>query len=165
MQIRRAGLVVGVVLIVTALGAGGAAVWARAEKHPVVHGINFGIKTGNDPNFCIQSQGDGSLIISACTSGRNNQRFALTDNPDGTNTIVDGYGECLDRGTGSVGVALVTAQCTFGATQRFKYVASVGHIMSPGVQTCLAARAVQDAGVLLAHCADPSGDTVFGLSE
>jgi Ricin-type beta-trefoil lectin domain len=162
---RRIAIVGGMVALVVGIGTGGAAVWARAEKHPFAHGINFAIKTAGNPNLCFQSQGDGSLLISACTSNHNNQRFALTDNPDGTNTIVDGYGECLDRGTGAVGTALVTMQCTFGATQRFKYVASSGHFKSPGATTCLAAHALQDAGILLGHCSDPSGDTVFGLSE
>jgi hypothetical protein len=161
---RRIAVVLGIVLVVAGAGVGGGAVWARAQRHPTAKGIDFSIRTAADPNFCIQSQGDGSFIIGACNSNHN-QRFALTDNPDGTNTLVEPDGDCVDRGTGAIGVLLVSAPCTFGASRRFKY-NTAGHFRSPGVSTCIAdAKAAQDAAVFIAKCANPSVGTVFGLSQ
>jgi hypothetical protein len=162
--VRRTWVLAFAVLVV-GLGAGSAAAWVRAARHPFAHGGDFSIRTAADPSFCIQSQGDGSLIISACNSGFT-QRFTLTDNPDGTNTIVDHFGECVDRGNGTVGLPLVTAQCTFDASQRFKYRETTGHLTSPGVTTCVAdQKAAQGAAMLVARCSNPSVGTVFGFSQ
>jgi hypothetical protein len=161
---RRIAVMVGVVVVVASVGGGGAAVWAHAEKHARPAGVNFGIHTYADPNFCLESEGDGSLIVSECAA-RDNQHFTFTDNSDGTNQIIDGYGECLDRGSGTAGTPLRTKQCNFGATQHFRY-RSTGRLDDPAGTVCVAATtAAQGAAVFDDGCHAKSVLEIFQLSH
>jgi Ricin-type beta-trefoil lectin domain len=154
-------VVVGATVLATASVAG-PAVGASSKIEP--HGTNFGIHTYVDPNFCMESEGDGRIMMSQCAV-RDNQHFTFTNNGDGTSLIVDGYGLCLDRGNGVAGTAVMSLPCNFGASQKFKYTVK-GKLDDPGKTSCVATiAAALDAAVFDAKCTTKHDITIFQLSH
>jgi hypothetical protein len=159
----RLGVTVAAAVLLAGGGAG-SAVWAQAGNHPTFHAGNVGLRLSADPNFCLESESDRSIIVSVCAA-RNDQRFTFTDNPDATNVLTDGYGECLDRGAAAPGSLFTTAQCSFGASERFKFTLA-GKLQEPGGGSCVAAAlAAQDAKVYNLPCHGTTYDETFELSQ
>jgi len=76
--------------------------------------------------FCMDADGDrkadGTRVFLYQCHGRENQRWSVTHNVDGTSAITGAGGLCLDvRGNGSHnGTPVQLYQCHFGANQRFR---------------------------------------------
>ncbi|HEX4493621.1 MAG TPA: ricin-type beta-trefoil lectin domain protein [Acidimicrobiia bacterium] len=161
---RRIAVGVGIVLVVAGVGAGGAAVSARVAKVPQPHGIDFQIHTTADSNFCVDSPGDGSVIVASCVPN-DNEHFTFTHNADGTFQLVDGFGNCLDRGDGKAGTLITTAACDFGPSQQFLY-RLTDKINDPAGKVCVTAvKATQNASVYDDGCHRTRGDETFSLSR
>lgn len=82
------------------------------------HGSNLLLRAQADPNFCLQVEAgtlQGRMITLQQCSTAQEQRWALTWNQDGSNTIVDIQGMCLDaRLRTSDGVPVAVRNCRFG---------------------------------------------------
>jgi hypothetical protein len=156
----------GIAVLAAAIGTGGAAVWARAEQHPRVHAAAVTIHPQGDTNFCLESEGDGRIIVSQCEV-RLNQHFTFTDNADGANLLVDSFGECLDIGNGRTSTPVTARQCSFGPTQEFVFT-STDKIKSTNGTTCVAVgAATQDASVFDEGChrASAAAQELFTLAQ
>jgi hypothetical protein len=145
--------------------AGGGAVWAvSSKKISLLHGTNFSIHIITDENFCLETEGDGTILVSQCAV-RDNQHWTFTENPDNTHVIVDGDGLCLDRGTGALNTPVTSVPCTFGPSERFVYT-TTGKFQQPGGTTCIAvSAAAQNAPVFNSTCGGTKDVKVFQLSH
>jgi hypothetical protein len=92
--------------------------------------------------FCMDASGDrqadGTPVFLYRCHGRENQRWTVTRNVDGTSAITGTGGLCLDvRGHGaSDGTPVQLWQCHFGANQRFR-VFDDGRIQEVQTGKCL----------------------------
>ncbi len=92
--------------------------------------------------FCMDAKGDqkgdGTPVFLWRCHGRENQRWTVTHNVDGTSAIVGTGGLCLDvRGNGKQdGTPVQLWQCHFGANQRFR-VFDDGRIQEVASGRCL----------------------------
>ncbi len=129
---------------------------------PLVHGMNFQIKTVLDNSFCLETNAGArstvaSVYLKKC-DGHPEQRWTLTDGADGTTVIVGNFGMCLDinHQVGRGNPAL-NSSCTYGGNQRFR-VTAAGEIVEVSSGQCLTtASAVADGNrVFLRPCASPS---------
>lgn len=118
---------------------------------------NFLLESVVNTNFCIDD-GPGfatgrALLLQSCTTV-DTQRWALTDNADGTNALDDSQGMCVDTTGRTVGdgIAVAVFDCRFGMTQRFRYTVA-GLVQAKGTNTCLSVPgAASNASVSLATC-------------
>ncbi len=88
-------------------------------------GLTVRSAAGED-QFCMDAQGDrqgnGTQVYLWRCHGRENQRWAITRNADGTSTFVGTGGFCLDvTGNGKAdGTPVQLYQCHYGPNQRFR---------------------------------------------
>jgi len=93
-------------------------------------------------HFCMDAQGDhkgdGTPVQLWQCHGRENQRWTVTHNVDGTSAISGTGGLCLDvRGNGQHdGTPVQLWQCHFGANQRFR-IFDDGRIQEVATGKCL----------------------------
>jgi Ricin-type beta-trefoil lectin domain len=107
------------------------------------YGANLTIRSapGGD-QFCMDAkgdrQGDGTPVFLWRCHGRENQRWTVTHNADGTSIVTGTGGLCLDvRGNGSRdGTPVHLWQCHFGGNQRFRFFDD-GRIQEVGTGKCL----------------------------
>ncbi len=157
-------MLVAAVAVVAMASAAGGAVWAANQKHVNPHGVDIGIHPITDTNFCLETEGDGRIMVSECAT-RDNQHFMFTNNADGSVTIVDGYGLCLDRGDGKPGSAVTSGPCNFGPRQRFNY-STTGKLQQPGGTSCVAVSvAAQGAPAFDDSCGTAKYVKIFQLSR
>ena len=123
----------------------------------VIHGVNFQIKSEVDNLFCIQVESgtnEGRTITMQTCAAGDLQRWALSDNSDGTNLILDSQGMCLDGNfrRGEEGLARSVRTCGFENTSRFTYT-SATLIRDEKNNMCLQeSTAAANAAVSLADC-------------
>lgn len=166
---HRVAVTLGIVALVVTIGAGGAAVWARAQKHSYVHGIDFSIRTQADTNYCLAldeaDPNDVTIEVGICAA-QDAQHFAFTDNTDGSSSLVVAQGRCLDYGDGQPGTRLTAKQCSYGPSQRFRFRPN-GRLQSASGTVCVsAAQAAQGAAVFDDVCkVHPSDLQAFSLSR
>ncbi len=149
----------GLALGATTSGAEGSGGSAAPLDPSQIHGVNFLIKSQIDTNFCIQVENGGlprrTVTLQTCGFA-DQQRWAFTDNKDGTNLILDSVGMCLDGRfkPARLGLAMTVNTCSFSPERRFVFTAE-GLIEDPANGKCLSiAGAVGGAAVSLADC-DP----------
>jgi hypothetical protein len=148
---RKLGVASAIAVLTLGVGAGSATVWARAQKVPRLHGVDFSLQVSTNTAFCLEEENDGSIIVSTCAP-KDEQHVTFTENPDNTNVLVLGDGRCLDRGNGRLGTLLRAAPCDFGATQRFQY-RTTGKLSDPALTSCVvAAQPAQGAQVFDDRC-------------
>ncbi len=106
-------------------------------------GTNLMIRSApSNGRFCLDAQADrkadGTPVLIYQCHGRENQRWTVSRNTDGTSAIVGTGGLCLDvRGNGrGDGTPVQLWQCHFGANQRFR-VLDDGRIQEVGTGKCL----------------------------
>ena len=120
---------------------------AGAMGLPVAHAAEYGtnLMIASAPGggqFCMDAQGDrkadGTPVYIFRCHGRENQRWTVTRNVDGTSAITGTGGLCLDvRGGGTRdGTPVQLWQCHFGGNQRFR-VLDDGRIQEVGSGKCL----------------------------
>jgi len=114
----------------------GATAGTAALAPSTAFGENILFKSGVDSTFCIDEQSGSTqgrtVILSTCTTA-DTQRWALTHNANGTNSIVDSEGMCVDstgRKAGD-GVALEVFDCNLHTHQQVSYTAT-GLIQTKG---------------------------------
>jgi hypothetical protein len=106
-------------------------------------GTNFMIASApGGGKFCMDASGDrqeeGTPVFLYKCHGKENQRWTLTHNKDGTSAITGTGGLCLDvRGNNSQdGTPVQLWQCHFGGNQRFR-VFDDGRIQEAASGKCL----------------------------
>jgi hypothetical protein len=140
-------------------GATGVAVGAGSSAHtpPLVHGVNFQIKTVVDETFCVDTNGEtqssGPSVYLAKCNGHETQRWTFTDGADGTGVVVGSRGMCLSINHSVATSPAQIASCTYATNQRFT-VTAAGEIIEVRSGKCLTtstAAAEQDP-VFLTTC-------------
>jgi hypothetical protein len=158
-------LALGVVGLSVAVGSGavlwisGAEAVASTKASPAAvqpKGVNFGLHSEVDTNFCLEdtpssSEPTSEASMSQCAA-RDGQDWTFADAADGSLVIIGGNtGNCLDF-TGKVTSYVSMNPCTFGTTERFAYT-NVGQIKLVSAKECLEpAAATQDAPVAFVKC-------------
>lgn len=111
--------------------------------HANEFGTNFMIASApGGGQFCMDAAGngkvDGTPVFLFHCHGRENQRWTITHNVDGSSAITGTGGLCLDvRGGGARdGTPVQLWQCHFGGNQRFR-VFDDGRIQEVGSGKCL----------------------------
>ena len=144
----------GVVVAGVARNASGA---GAATVPTTIHGVNFMIQSQIDVNYCIQidngTQEGRALTLQQC-QGQDTIRWALTDNADDTNFIVDSQGMCVDGHfkKANLGLSVTVAKCQTGRVWRFAYT-GVGQLMDVQNKKCLSVPgAAANAMVSLQPC-------------
>ena len=146
--------------LVAALAVGTLAVGASTTNHTapsVGHGENIFFKTPLDTNFCIDEASGAAqgrtVYMNECNAGVS-QQWALTKNADGTNSMIDQQGMCLDatgRKAGD-GFPLKVYNCSFGKLQRLRYTPA-GLLQFSSTDLCLSIQtAGYDVAVSLSKC-------------
>jgi hypothetical protein len=126
---------------------------------PLVHGVNFMLKTVLDETFCIETDvavsTAPSVYLAQCT-GRPNQRWTFTDGEDGSSLVVGDRGFCLKVGHRPEPERLEIVACDYHADQRFK-VTPAGLIMEKHSDSCLTVGSSTLSGVAIPveECQDP----------
>jgi hypothetical protein len=159
----------GSVLVAGSFGSAGSVGAAGAPLPPsTAHGENFLFKSALDTNFCIDvaagSTQGRSVILNQCTSV-DTERWALTDNANGTNAIVDSEGMCVDSSGRKLGdgISLEVFDCSFHGHQRFSYTTD-GLIQTK--EGCLSVQgAVSGAAVSVVSCDSTKNHEVFKLAH
>jgi hypothetical protein len=139
-------------------GAIGVTVGEGTSAHtpPLIHGVNFQVKTVVDNTFCVEtntgSQSGLSIYLAKC-NGHETQRWTFTDGADGTNVVVGSLGMCLSINHNVATNPAQISSCNYGTNQKFT-VTAAGEIIEVRSGKCLttsAAAAEQDP-VFLATC-------------
>lgn len=114
-----------------------------AFAHANEFGTNLTIRSApGGGQFCMDAAGDrkadGTRVFLYRCHGRENQRWTVTHNADGTSAITGTGGLCLDvRGNGARdGTPVQLWQCHFGGNQRFR-VFDDGRIQEVATGKCL----------------------------
>lgn len=142
----------------TAASPNAALRFAKAPSEPSqVHGVNFLIKPQLDNFFCVQVESGGTegrpITLQTCGNA-DTQRWALSNNSDGTNLILDSQAFCVDGDfhKGDEGIARTVRTCGFESTSRFVFT-SAGLIRDVKNNMCLwVPGAASNANVSLKDC-------------
>ncbi len=134
------------------------------------HGSNFQIKSAVDFSFCIDVPAGATpgrkLTLTAC-SPANTERWAFTENSDGTNLLIDDQGFCVDsvgRKAGD-GISLQVLKCSFVKSQRFRY-NSIGQMQFFETTNCVSLpRANAAAALFLEKCDSSKKRQQFKLAQ
>ena len=162
-------MLVGTVAVAWTIGGSGSVGAAGTPLPPsTAHAENVLFKSALDNTFCIDvvpgSTQGRAVILSTCSTA-DTQRWALTDNVGGTNSIIDSEGMCVDstgRKLGD-GLSLEVFDCSFHAHQRFSYTAD-GLIQAK--QGCLSVQGAVDGGaVSVVACDNSNNHEVFKLAH
>jgi hypothetical protein len=128
-----------------ALLVAGAIGVASAHTPPLVHGVNFQVKTVVDNTFCVETNtatpSTGPSIYLAKCNGHETQRWTFTDGANGTSVIVGSLGMCLSINHNVATSPAQIASCTYGSNQRFT-VTPAGEIIEVRSGQCLTTSAV-----------------------
>jgi hypothetical protein len=125
----------------------------------VTAGVNWKIVSASGAgHFCMDAAGnkkaDGTKVFMYPCHGRENQRWTVTTDAEGTSALIGTGGYCLDvRGAGSgTGTPVQLYKCHFGKNQRFALGAD-GTIKEEGTGKCLQASADKEgAAIIIAPC-------------
>ena len=143
-------------LTTVGLGVGSARHRAPAALTPTTaHGANFLIESQLDTAFCIEVQPgttEGRTLSLHQCGGADTQRWAMTDNADVTNLLVDSQGMCVDGHFRGLDHALTVNSCQFGKVWRFAFT-EAGSLVNERNGKCLSIPgAATNAIVSLATC-------------
>lgn len=162
-------LLFGAIGVASSIGGSGSAVATGTPLPPsTAHGENNLFESALDNSYCIDVVPGGTqgraVILSTCSTA-DTQRWALTDNADGTNAIIDSEGMCVDstgRKLGD-GISLGVFDCTFHGHQRFSFTPD-GLIQAK--QGCLSVQgAINGGAVSLVACDSTNQHEVFKLAH
>lgn len=140
-----------------ARGSEGQSVIDPAATPSTVHGSNFLLRAASDNNFCLQvasgTLAGRAITVQQCNPNVGEQRWAFTWNEDGTNSIVDIQGMCLDgRLRTSNGSPAAVRNCRFGDAWQFVF-AGGGQIQDVKSGRCLDVPGIAaNAAALLVAC-------------
>jgi hypothetical protein len=154
--------------LLTQAEAGGAST-AHAQTRLQPNGVDFGLHTELDPNFCLEDipapeNPASEASVSQCAV-RDGQHWTFANAADGSVVIIGGNtGNCLDF-SGKVGSFVSMTPCTFGASEHFSF-NKKGQIESASGRKCLqASQATQDAQVVFATCQKGVALQIWTLSH
>lgn len=144
-------------------GGGGASVVVPPST---IHGSNFLFKSGLDNTYCIDvaagSTEGRSVTVSPC-AGSDTQKWMMTYNADGQNSMVEAGGMCVDmkgRHAGD-GIAVAVNKCHHGGDQKWSYTASA-HLKDVKSGKCLStAKAATGSPVTIEDCDDTKPNQVW----
>jgi hypothetical protein len=141
-------------------GADAASAPAASSAPPLVHGVNFQIKSVIDETFCMEANGPAATTpavqLAQCT-GRVEQRWTVTDGANGSSVVVGKGGMCWDVDHSVKGPKpLQVSACTYRGNQRFT-ATPAGLLMEVESGECLTVVAATTSGaVFLDRCQDPA---------
>jgi hypothetical protein len=143
---------------------------SAAVTPSTAHGEHFLFELAVDRTFCIdEAPGNAqgrAVTLSACGTA-DTERWALTENADGTNAFIDSQGMCLDTTGRKIGdgIALKVFDCRFNDHERFSYTA-LGLVQVKSTDACLRVPgAANGTAVSLAKCDSTSTGEVFKLAH
>ena len=155
-------IIVGGTLALGKVGAGAdtASAQPEAASPPLVHGVNFQVKSLIDETFCMEANGPtattAAVQLARCT-GRVAQRWTFTDGASGSSVVVGNDGMCWDVDHSVKGPKpLEVSTCTYRADQAF-VVTPAGLIEDVQSGDCLTVTPPTTSGaVLLDRCQNPA---------
>ena len=155
-------IIVGGSLALGKIGAGADAGPAQpmAQSPPLVHGVNFQVKSVIDETFCMEANGPiattAAVQLAQCT-GRGEQRWTFTDGANGSSLVVGKDGMCWDVDHSVGGPRpLEVSTCTYRANQGFA-VTPAGLIEEVQSGDCLTVTPQTTSGaIVLDRCENPA---------
>jgi hypothetical protein len=156
----------GLAASVASLGSAGAA--GMPLPPSTAHGANFLFESVLDTNFCIDvapgTTEGRAVTLSACLTA-DTERWALTENTDGTNAFIDSEGMCLDSTGHKLGDGnpLEVFDCGFRGHERFSY--TVDGLIQAKVGCLSVQAAATGTAVSLAPCDNTSKHEMFKLAH
>jgi len=155
-------IIVGGSLALGKIGAGAdtASAQPAAASPPLVHGVNFEVRSLIDETFCVEANGPTATTpavrLALCT-GRVEQRWTFTDGADGSSVVVGKDGMCWDVDNSARDPKpLEVSTCTYRANQGFT-VTPAGLIEELQSGDCLTVTPATTSGaIVLDRCQNPA---------